>query len=226
MILSSDGEKSYTVFLYPESGIQWVRGQGKKRDNIDPQAQAGFMSGEGQSFLLPPSGLDQIVNIDKWSNTDVPGLWIYKVGPLEAFGNVEGPEIGVQEVSDPSNARSCQEGKATCHSQAECSDNQYGFCCTCNPGWYGDGQNCLADNLPQRVNGRVNGELNGVFIDGQDIHCYVVIKDGRTYTAISRIPDHLGWDMQGLVPLGTVISWLFAVPENGAKNGFGLTGGV
>ena len=28
------------------------------------------------------------------------------------------------------------------------------------------------------------------------------------------------------MPLGTVISWLFAVPENGAKNGFGLTGGV
>ena len=58
------------------------------------------MSGEGQSFLLPPSGLDQIVNIDKWSNTDVPGLWIYKVGPLEAFGNVEGPEMGVREGKD------------------------------------------------------------------------------------------------------------------------------
>ena len=36
------------------------------------------MSGEGQSYLLPISGLDQIVNIDKWSNTDVPGLWIYR----------------------------------------------------------------------------------------------------------------------------------------------------
>ena len=53
------------------------------------------MSGEGQSYLLPPSGLDQIANIDKWSNTDVPGLWVFKVGPLEPFGNVEGPEIGV-----------------------------------------------------------------------------------------------------------------------------------
>jgi hypothetical protein len=28
------------------------------------------------------------------------------------------------------------------------------------------------------------------------------------------------------VPLGTVISWLFALPGNGGKNGFGLTGGV
>ena len=48
------------------------------RNQPDPQAQAGFMSGEGQSYLLPISGLDQIVNIDKWSNTDVPGLWIYR----------------------------------------------------------------------------------------------------------------------------------------------------
>eukprot|EP00092_Neocalanus_flemingeri_P000676 GFUD01000718.1.p1 GENE.GFUD01000718.1~~GFUD01000718.1.p1 ORF type:complete len:1537 (-),score=283.11 GFUD01000718.1:154-4470(-) len=226
MILSSDGEKSYTVFLYPESGIKWVRGQGKNRNQLDPQAQAGFMSGEGQSFLLPPSGLDQIVNIDKWSNTDVPGLWIYKVGPLDHLGNVEGPEIGVRKVADPTDASSCQEGKGVCHSQAECSDNQFGFCCTCNPGWYGDGQNCLAEALPQRVNGRVNGELNGVSIAAQDLHCYVVTEDGRTYTAISRIPDHLGWAMQGLIPIGTVISWLFAFPGTGGKNGFGLTGGV
>jgi len=226
LIICSDGEKSYSVFLYPESGIQWVRGQGKNRNQPDPQAQAGFMSGEGQSFLLPPSGLDQIINIDKWSNTDVPGLWIFKVGPLEAFGNVEGPEIGVTQAADPSNARSCQEGKAICHSQAECSDNPYGFCCNCNPGWYGDGQNCLAAGLPQRVNGRVNGNLNGLDITGQDIHCYVVTEDGRTYTAISRISDLQGWDMQGLVPIGTVISWLFAIPKDGGTNGFGLTGGV
>ena len=50
------------------------------------------MSGEGQSFLLPVSGLDQIQNIDKWSNTDVPGLWIFKVGPLAPLENIIEPE--------------------------------------------------------------------------------------------------------------------------------------
>ena len=55
------------------------------------------MSGEGQSFLLPPSGLDQIMNIEDWSNTDVPGLWIYKIGHLDMLGNVEGPEKGVRQ---------------------------------------------------------------------------------------------------------------------------------
>ena len=44
---------------------------------------------------------------------------------------------------------------------------------------------------------RVNGELNGVSIIAQDLHCYVVTEDGRTYTAISRISENLGWQMQG-----------------------------
>ena len=97
LILASDGERTFSVFLFPEGGIKWVRGQGKNRNQLDPQAQAGFMSGEGQSFLLPPSGLDQIANIEDWSNTDVPGLWIYRVGPLHLLGNVEGPNKGVSQ---------------------------------------------------------------------------------------------------------------------------------
>ena len=227
LILASDGLRTFAVFLYPEGGIKWVRGQGKNRNQLDPQAQAGFMSGEGQSYLLPPSGLDQIANIEDWSNTDVPGMWLYKIGPLDMLANVEGPEKGVMKVADPRLADNCMDGgKASCHSQGECIDNQRGFCCRCGLSWYGDGQNCLREGVPQRVNGRVNGELNGVRVDEQDLHCYVVTADGRTYTAISRIPASLGWHMQGLVPLGTVISWLFALPGDGGSNGFALTGGV
>ena len=33
----------------------------------------------------------------------------------------------------------------------------------------------------------MNGELNGVVIDQQDIHCYVVTNDGKTYTAVSSV---------------------------------------
>ena len=51
-------------------------------------------------------------------------------------------------------------------------------------------------------------------VTNQDLHCYVVgtfllydfdddilqvTADGRTYTAISRIPGTLGWDMQVLL---------------------------
>ena len=112
------------------------------------------MSGEGESFLPPVSGLDQIQNLPAWSNTDVPGLWIYKVGPLDLLENVLGPQTGVSSVWDPRSAESCQTGRAVCHSKAICSDNQFGFCCQCRRGWYGDGKTCLAENQDQRVNGR------------------------------------------------------------------------
>ena len=84
----------------------------------------------------------------------MPGLWIYKVGPLDPLENVEGPDKGVTQLADPRDARTCQEGRAVCHSQAICSDNQFGFCCQCKRGWYGDGKNCLEEKQPQRVNGR------------------------------------------------------------------------
>ena len=32
--------------------------------------------------------------------------------------------------------------------------------------------------------------------------------------------------LQGVVPVGTIISWLFAKPSDGGQNGFSLTGGI
>lgn len=31
LIIASNLEETYTVFLFPESGVQWVRGAGKNR---------------------------------------------------------------------------------------------------------------------------------------------------------------------------------------------------
>jgi hypothetical protein len=44
----------------------------------------------------------------------------------------------------------------------------------------------LANGYPQRIRGKVNGVINSVRIDEQDLHCYIVVDDGRTYTAISK----------------------------------------
>ena len=55
---------------------------------------------------------------------------------------------------------------------------------------------CAASIRLENLSCSVNGQLNGVDIVGQDLHCYVVTEDGRTYTAISRISDTLGWQMQ------------------------------
>lgn len=76
-----------------------------------------------------------------------------------------------------------------------------------------------------RVNGKVTGTVNGQAINSQDLHSYVVTKDGRAHTAISRIPDPIGVPMQTAYAIGTIIGWLFARPASPkAKNGFMLTG--
>lgn len=70
------------------------------------------------------------------------------------------------------------------------------------------------------------GNLNGVSLDDDlMMHTYVVTTDGRTYSAISRVPASLGAAMQTLNSVGGIIGWLFAVPQSGtAKNGYSFTG--
>ena len=82
--------------------------------------------------------------------------------------------------------RTCSLGKSICHTQAECRDYSPGFCCQCYPSYYGNGETCLAVGKAIRIHGKVNGRINSVSIDNQDLHCYVVTDQGRTYTAISK----------------------------------------
>ena len=185
-----------------------------------------MISGEGQYFNVKGSGKDQSINMNKWSNTDLPGLWIYKVGPLVGLDTVMGPTRQLNTDLNPETASSCVVGNSQCHSMAECVDYNPGFCCQCGTGWYGDGLTCLVGGQPQSFKGRVNGRVNGVDIMQQDMDSYIIVQKGRTYTAVSRIKPQIGWDLQGLTPLGSVIGWLFALPQDGGINGFSLTGGV
>lgn len=75
-----------------------------------------------------------------------------------------------------------------------------------------------------RVNGKVSGVINGINFTDFDLQAYVVPKDGRSYTALSRVPLNVGYDMQSLNILGTTIGWLFAKPTKGALNGYQITG--
>jgi hypothetical protein len=57
--------------------------------------------------------------------------------------------------------------------------------------------NCKIEiNVLKGTNCRVSGNINGVAIQEQELHCYIVTADGRTYTAISRIAPDIGWDIQ------------------------------
>ena len=79
--------------------------------------------------------------------------------------------------------------------------------------------------MAQRVNGKVSGNINGVEIQDEELHVYVVTKDGRVYTAISKLPPSIGFSMQSLYPIGGVLGWLFAaLTTPKAHNGFSITG--
>ncbi|KAK7504328.1 hypothetical protein BaRGS_00004632, partial [Batillaria attramentaria] len=85
----------------------------------------------------------------------------------------------------------------------------------------------IVTEVPQRLNGRVHGTVNGVQLSNLDMHTYVVTSDGRTYTAISRVPSTIGPAMETLNTIGGAIGWLFAIPTSSmALNGFSYTGGV
>jgi hypothetical protein len=65
--------------------------------------------------------------------------------------------------------------------------------------------------------------FNGVGIEDSDLFSYIVPQDGRAYTAIAKVPERLGHDLQTVITLGTSIGWLFSTSAN-APNGFMLTG--
>lgn len=120
------------------------------------------------------------------TNCGDPGSWLFRIGPLgvEPNNNVQEPDYGSAnevEVGVPT----CEStGRLKCHSSATCTDTNKGFCCKCNSGFYGNGYSCLKDDVPVRVAGRVVGNLNDISISSQ-LQSYVVMADGRSYTAVS-----------------------------------------
>lgn len=81
---------------------------------------------------------------------------------------------------------------------------------------------------PQRVNGKVNGMVSvgatPVGLDSIDLHAYIVVGDGRAYTAISEVPEPLGWALMPVTPIGGLFGWLFALKLPNSHNGFNITG--
>ena len=93
--------------------------------------------------------------------------------------------LWISEFS-PALATNCRTGSSMCHTSATCEQYSEGFCCICQTGWFGNGETCLPNGFPQRIRGKVNGVINSIRIEDQDLHCYIVTDDGRTYTAISK----------------------------------------
>eukprot|EP00069_Balaena_mysticetus_P017238 bmy_10469T0 len=160
--------------------------------------------------------------------------------PVERFPQQQPQVIDVDEVEETGVAvfsyntdsrQTCANNRHQCSVHAECRDFATGFCCSCVSGYTGNGRQCVAEGTPQRVNGKVKGkvfvgnsQVPTVF-ENTDLHSYVVMNHGRSYTAISTIPETIGYSLLPLAPIGGIIGWMFAVEQDGFKNGFSITGG-
>lgn len=220
-IISNETD-SYVQFLYADDGIQWL--QSSAEGSPDAKAQAGFVSADGRIYKLKGSGADQIRNLNKWSNTDTPGLWMFRVGNIKTEQNIEPPQFSSSHAAEITDKR-CLTAYTFCHSQATCNDFPDGFCCACKNNYYGNGYNCLAKDNPLRANGRANVTVNGIGLSNLNLQTYIAVSDGRTYWALSKVPPNVGQQFQLLYPLVTVLGWLFAKQVNNGLNGYQITGG-
>ncbi|KAJ8922644.1 hypothetical protein NQ315_007676 [Exocentrus adspersus] len=221
VVIITDGVETYVEFLYPKDGIQWIQGTGDRSGLPDARAQAGIISPDGKLFTLPGSGTEKVRNLDQWSNMDLEGQFLFKVDESE----IREPDIDT-DTKFSGAPTSCAEASTYCHVQAQCIDYENGICCQCNSRYYGNGRYCVIRDVPLRVNGKVHGKINGERLEGLDLQSYISMADGRAYTAVSKIPSSIGFDMQVLQILGGVIGYLFAKPVKNAVNGYQLTGGV
>lgn len=153
---------------------------------------------------------------------------MFRIGDIPVEGNIAVPDqYNQNEVEIEEESKTCaQSGPSVCHIQARCVDYQAGICCQCNDGFYGNGKSCIKDDVPLRVHGKINGVINNINLNDVDIQAYVVVADGRAYTALSLVPGGLGSSLQLLHVLGGVVGWLFAKPSGSAKNGYQLTGSL
>ncbi|XP_043227529.1 nidogen-like isoform X1 [Amphibalanus amphitrite] len=226
LVLGWNGRETFVQFLYADDGIQWIAGEGKTAHHKDARGQAGLISGDGRYTELRHSGTDQVRHLDRLSNCQEAGVYIYRIGRIEG-NKLDEPDINVG--SGPASleqSATCATGSITCHSEATCHDHEDGFCCVCNAGFYGNGKSCLTRDEPLRIMGDVFGTLNGFTIDGQQLQAYAVVSDGRSYTSVAKVVAELGYDFQTLMPVSDIVGWMFAKPATGVRNGFQMTGGV
>ncbi|XP_071972207.1 nidogen-2 isoform X1 [Engystomops pustulosus] len=129
---------------------------------------------------------------------------------------------------NPVSRETCERRPGYCSQNAFCTDYNTGFCCHCQDNYYGNGVYCLPKGAPHRVNGKVSGNLlvgqTPVSFDGIDLHAYIVVNDGRAYTAISQVPEPASWSLTPLTAIGGLFGWLFALEKPGFQNGFSITG--
>lgn len=220
-------EETYVELLYPENGLNWLQGDIGDSGLPDVRSQAGFVAEDGRYSNLKGSGTESVKYLSVLSNNGKPGTWLFRVGPLGGEDSIEEPDQVQSQPSDFLEPVSCSNGgKLKCHLSATCIDTRKGFCCKCKTGFYGNGFSCIKNDVPIRVSGKVTGYVSDTEINAQ-LQSYVLLTDGRSYTAVSPLTKDIGYNLQLLYSLGSAIAWLFAKPigNENILNGYQITGG-
>lgn len=86
-MLVTDGIRSFVMFLYADTLIQWSR--------IGRAAQVGYDAGDGENYFSHPDAQSTaIINITMTSNVDRAGVWMFRVdgGMVFTGGCISGNE--------------------------------------------------------------------------------------------------------------------------------------
>lgn len=226
-VIICNADETYVQFIYPKGGINWLQADTGELGLPDVRAQAGFISEDGRFFTIEGSATDKARYFSEMSNIGIDGVFLYHVGLLDFESNIS-DAVSQETITEPPPPKSCAEGHlGTCHSSATCVDKAEGFCCKCLKGYYGNGKSCIKNTVPIRVSGSLSGNINNQPIDSSaKLQSYIVLQDGRSYTAINPISQELGAHLKLALPVVSSIGWLFAKPLSAeGSNGYQLTGG-
>uniref|UniRef100_A0AAX7TPK5 Nidogen 2a (osteonidogen) n=1 Tax=Astatotilapia calliptera TaxID=8154 RepID=A0AAX7TPK5_ASTCA len=241
-VIGYDETDSYVLFLYPEGGLNFFGTLPKESYNVEIElpARVGFSRGEIPNILTSrnegpyysvTSNEQSVKNLYQFGNSGIPGLWLFHTGNRYSFDNIVPASIKGPVSTPPTvgyDSHMVILFLQQCSQNAFCTDYATGFCCHCQPGFYGNGRQCLPDGAPQRVSGKVSGTVyvgsTPVSLNNIDLHAYIVVGDGRAYTAISEVPEPVGWALMPVAPIGELFGWLFALELQNSQAGFKLTG--
>ena len=74
LVLATDGNRSFALFLYLDDGIQWPN------ENLQDEALSGYDAGDGINYFVNPLSYTlDIGGIEETSNVCEDGLYIYQV---------------------------------------------------------------------------------------------------------------------------------------------------
>ncbi|NXR68438.1 NID2 protein, partial [Rhadina sibilatrix] len=90
-VVAYNAEDTYTIFLYPTGGLQFLGTRPKESYNVQLElpARVGFSWGDGDDpkrdglFHSLASSEQALRNLERESNTGIPGVWVFHVGSGE-----------------------------------------------------------------------------------------------------------------------------------------------